>query len=82
MMLAPHIGDASSRIEPDALISRAGIAVLDAERAHAFLRLGRGRHPAALNLGDCASYALAKPRNLPLLCNGDDFPQTDLRIAP
>jgi ribonuclease VapC len=62
------------------------VAVLDAELADvarvAFLRFGRGRYPAALNLGDCASYALAKLRNLPLLCKGDDFPQTDLRIAP
>ncbi len=25
----------------------------------AFLRFGKGRHPAALNFGDCAAYALA-----------------------
>ena len=47
----------------------------------AFLLYGRGRHPAALNLGDCASYALAKQRNLPLLFKGDDFPRTDLQRA-
>ena len=47
----------------------------------AFLNYGRGRHPAALNLGDCASYALAKQRNLPLLFKGDDFARTDLQSA-
>jgi len=47
----------------------------------AFLRFGKGRHPAALNLGDCASYALAKARNLPLLFKGDDFLKTDLADA-
>ncbi|WP_338029822.1 type II toxin-antitoxin system VapC family toxin [Gluconacetobacter takamatsuzukensis] len=44
----------------------------------AFLRFGKDRHPAGLNFGDCASYALARERNLPLLFKGDDFSQTDL----
>ena len=26
----------------------------------AFLRYGKGRHPAGLNFGDCMSYALAR----------------------
>ncbi len=38
----------------------------------AFLRYGKGRHPAALNLGDCASCALAKARKLSLLFKGDE----------
>lgn len=46
----------------------------------AFLRFGKGRHPAKLNCGDCASYALAKHRRIPLLFKGGDFTQTD--IAP
>jgi ribonuclease VapC len=46
----------------------------------AFTRFGRGRHPAALNFGDCFAYALAKTRGEPLLFKGDDFSQTD--IAP
>ena len=61
------------------------VVAQDAELAEAaraaFLRYGRGRHPAALNLGDCASYALAKHRNLPLLFKGDDFPRTDVLSA-
>jgi ribonuclease VapC len=34
-------------------------------------------HPAALNMGDCFSYAMAKANNMPLLYKGDDFAQTD-----
>ncbi len=45
----------------------------------AFELWGKGRAKAALNFGDCFSYALAKARNLPLLCVGNDFSQTDLQ---
>ncbi len=44
----------------------------------AYLRFGKGRHPARLNMGDCAAYALAKSLNAPLLFKGDDFSQTDI----
>jgi len=44
----------------------------------AFMRFGKGRHAAALNMGDCFTYALAKARNLPLLFKGDDFSRTDI----
>lgn len=48
----------------------------------AHLRFGKGTgHDAALNYGDCFSYALAKEMNAPLLCKGNDFPQTDIRIV-
>ena len=47
----------------------------------AALRFGRGRHPAALNFGDCFSYALSVARGEPLLCVGDDFPQTDVEVC-
>ena len=49
--------------------------------AKAFLRFGKGRHPAKLNLGDCFSYALAKSLNAPLLYKGEDFAKTDIRSA-
>lgn len=45
-------------------------------------RFGRGRHPAALNFGDCFSYALATARGLPLLYVGDDFARTDVAAFP
>ena len=44
----------------------------------AFLRFGRGRHKAALNFGDCFSYAAAANANDSLLFVGDDFSQTDI----
>ena len=46
-----------------------------------FRRFGKGRHPAALNIGDCFSYAVAKGAGMPLLCVGEDFVKTDLRLA-
>ncbi len=47
----------------------------------AFSRFGRGRHRAALNYGDCFSYALATILGEPLLCKGDDFRHTDVVLA-
>jgi ribonuclease VapC len=44
----------------------------------AFLRFGRGRHPAGLNFGDCMSYALASNSGERLLFTGDDFGLTDI----
>ena len=49
--------------------------------ASAYLRFGKGRHAARLNLGDCFAYALAKTLDAPLLYKGDDFAQTDIRSA-
>ena len=56
----------------------------DAQAALAFAayrRYGKGNHPAALNLGDCAAYALAKSIDAPLLFKGNDFARTDIRRA-
>lgn len=47
----------------------------------AWLRYGKGRHPASLNFGDCLCYATAKLAGEPLLCVGNDFIQTDLSLA-
>ena len=47
----------------------------------AFARYGKGRHPAALSLGDCFTYATASLAGEPLLCVGTDFGQTDLELA-
>ncbi|MDY7103228.1 MAG: type II toxin-antitoxin system VapC family toxin [Actinomycetota bacterium] len=44
----------------------------------AWRRFGKGRHPAALNFGDCFAYALARLDGLPLLFKGGDFSQTDV----
>jgi ribonuclease VapC len=64
-----------------------GIVVIPFEEDHAraaanaFARFGKGRHPAALNFGDCMSYAVAKLAAQPLLCTGRDFAKTDLKLA-
>jgi ribonuclease VapC len=47
----------------------------------AALRFGRGRHPAALNFGDCFSYALSVVRGEALLFVGDDFSKTDVEVC-
>ncbi|WP_431860633.1 type II toxin-antitoxin system VapC family toxin [Azospirillum sp.] len=71
----------------DAVLEAMGveIAPFDADLAaiarDAFIRFGKGSHPAGLNMGDCASYALAKSLDLPLLFKGDDFSRTDVTPA-
>jgi ribonuclease VapC len=47
----------------------------------AYRRFGKGIHSAGLNLGDCATYALAKSLDAPLLFKGNDFARTDIRRA-
>ena len=39
---------------------------------------GKGRHPTALNMGDCFAYACAKANRASLLYTGQDFAKTDL----
>ena len=69
------------------LLRRMDAEVVDFTEDHydaalsAFLRLGKGRHPAALNFGDCMSYALASVSGLPLLFAGADFSKTDIQSA-
>ena len=68
----------------DALLQRLAVQVVPLTAAHttlardAWLRFGKGRHPAGLNIGDCCSYAVARDAGLPLLFKGDDFSKTDL----
>lgn len=49
--------------------------------SEAYRRFGKGHHPASLNFGDCAAYALAKSLDAPLLFKGNDFARTDVRRA-
>ena len=44
----------------------------------AWRKFGKGRHPAALNIGDCCAYALARFANEPLLFKGNDFNRSDI----
>ncbi|WP_244480517.1 type II toxin-antitoxin system VapC family toxin [Methylobacterium sp. Leaf399] len=44
----------------------------------AYARFGKGRHPAALDRGDCHAHACAKAHRAALPFEGDDFSKTDL----
>jgi ribonuclease VapC len=68
-------------------LSRMSIAVAAIDESQgdiavsAFDRFGKGRHPAALNMGDCFAYACAVAHSARILFKGQDFSQTDLRSA-
>jgi ribonuclease VapC len=86
IVLAARLGEAGPR-QLARIVERAGLVVISFELAHwqlaaeAWLRFGRGHHPAALNFGDCLAYATARLAGQPLLCKGDDFSKTDLMLA-
>ncbi len=83
IVLETRLGDAGGR-EFDLWLLKIGaeIVPVDAEQAdaarRAWRRYGKGRHAAALNYGDCFSYALALTRSEPLLFMGEDFAKTDV----
>ena len=86
LVIESRYGAAGGR-ELDVLIAKAGLSIepVTAEQAdvarEAWRRYGKGRHAAALNFGDCFSYALARTTGEPLLFKGDDFTQTDVSIV-
>jgi ribonuclease VapC len=47
----------------------------------AYAEFGKGRHPAALNMGDCFAYACAKANRAALPYKGEDFTKTDMAAA-
>jgi ribonuclease VapC len=69
------------------LVRELGVAIVPFGEAEwrlavaAFLQFGRGRHPAALNFGDCFAYATARSGGDSLLYVGDDFARTDIAAA-
>lgn len=69
------------------MIEAADLNVIPFDEQHAklagdaFLQYGKGRHPAALNFGDCMTYAVARNARQPLLFVGEDFPKTDLELV-
>jgi ribonuclease VapC len=83
IVIEAQIGPDAAR-QCDTFFRRAGIAIepLTVDQAHlarqAFLDFGKGRHPAALNFGDCFAYALSKAAGEPLLFKGGDFHRTDV----
>ena len=86
MVVVSRLGPNGS-LQLERLLKRLDVVVepftgSQAGTAHAgWLRFGRGRHPAALNFGDCFAYALAIEMDEPLLFSGADFARTDVRSA-
>lgn len=85
IVIAARKGEAGTAVL-SRFMSEAGIEVIafdigQSELARdAWWRFGKGRHPAALNLGDCATYALARLTNQAILCTGKNFARTDIPI--
>jgi ribonuclease VapC len=83
---------AASRVGPDgraavrAILETSGVVTMPVDDLQAdlaidaWLRFGKGNHPARLNYGDCFSYALAHHLEVPVLCVGNDFARTDLEL--
>lgn len=72
----------------DALLTELGATIVPVTHSTArlaraaYLRYGKGTgHKAALNFGDCFSYALASERAAPLLFKGNDFAHTDIAVC-
>jgi len=47
----------------------------------AWRSFGKGRHPAALNFGDCFTYALARSSGESILAKGQDFALTGAELC-
>ena len=83
LVLAGRFGK-DGLVESESLRQRIGFTVVPFTQTHAdaafeaWLRYGKGRHPAALNFGDCVSYAAAKIARAELIYVGGDFALTDL----
>ncbi len=86
MVVEARRGEAAGR-DLDILLHRISVDVVavtepQVELARAsWRRFGKGRHRAALNFGDCFSYALARHSGEPLLFKGDNFVHTDIRAV-
>lgn len=87
VMVMSGRSDSDPRFLLASLLRTMGVEIVPFTEQHyeaavsAFLRYGKGRHPAGLNFGDCMSYAFARVSGLPLLYTGNDFSKTDVRSA-
>ena len=79
--LGPAGQDVVDRFLRDAKIDIVAVDEELAARAMSgWRRYGKGRHPAALNFGDCFTYALAERTGHPVLCTGDDLAATGISV--
>ncbi len=87
MVLSSRFGRELAARNLEGFLSRSEVVIVSFTEDHAraaaeaFARFGKGRHRAALNFGDCMSYAVARLAGQPLLCTGKDFAKTDLKLA-
>jgi ribonuclease VapC len=85
IVLEAKRGETAGR-ELDLFLVRLNLKIVsvDSEQSEigrsAWRKYGKGRHPAALNFGDCFAYALAKSLSEPLLAKGADFSATDIEL--
>ena len=86
LVLRKYLGDDANPVITS-FLAKLKVAVIpfgeehSAEATRAFDRFGKGRHPAALNFGDCMAYALAKVSGQALLFADADFALTDIPAA-
>ncbi len=87
MVLFARSGD-NAILALDAFLMKSGMTVVEVSPRianiafDAYRRFGKWTgHGAALNYGDCFSYALARYLDAPLLFKGNDFSQTDIASA-
>lgn len=86
LVLSAQVGYSTDRLLLDFVArSDSSVVAFGADHWHealsAWLRFGKGRHPARLNFGDCMSYAVARVAGEPLLAKGGDFALTDIELA-
>ena len=86
IVLEARIGPAAPAII-ERFLRDAGVDMVAVEREHVdralegWRRFGRGRHRAALNMGDLYAYGLAVSLGRPVLCTGSDFALTDVPVV-
>lgn len=71
----------------DLFLHEAGIEIVSVDEIQAsqarssFRQYGKGRHPAALNFGDCFTHALAIVSGEPVLAKGNEFRSANLQVV-
>jgi ribonuclease VapC len=86
IVLETRVGQAATR-EMETFLLSLGAEVVSVDRIQAeqaqmaYRRYGKGRHPAALNFGDCFTYALAVVSGEVVLAKGQEFQKAGLRVA-
>jgi len=86
IVLEARQGPAVSR-DFDLFLHEAGIEIVSVDETQAaqarssFRQYGKGRHPAALNFGDCFTHALAIVSGEPVLAKGNEFRRANLQVV-